>query len=102
MRSLSLIFGIASVPLVYIIANKLTSKLNALLLASIIAVAPLLVFFSVEVRMYSIVVFLVLLSLNYLIDFEQKNDKKAYTLHQFTDSNGISCKNSTKSGGLSR
>ena len=32
----------------------------------------------------------------------QKNDKKAYTLHQFTDSDGISCENSTKSGGLSR
>ena len=61
MRSLSLIFGIATVPLVYIIANKLTSKLNTLLLASIIVVAPLLVFYSVEVRMYSIVVFLVLL-----------------------------------------
>lgn len=77
LRSLSLIFGIATIPLAYIVSKKLTSKLNSVLIASIIAVAPLLVFFSVEIRMYSVVVFWILLSLNYLIDFEQKSDKKS-------------------------
>lgn len=77
MRTLSLIFGIATVPLVYIAASKITSKLQALLACALTAVSPVLVLFSVEVRMYPIVVFLVLLSLNYLIDFEQKNDTKS-------------------------
>lgn len=77
MRSLSLIFGIATVPMVYLVAKKITSSLNAKLTTAVVAVAPLLVFFSVEIRMYPIAVFLVLLSLNYLIDFEQKGNKKS-------------------------
>jgi hypothetical protein len=35
------------------------------------------VYFSAEARMYSMVTFLVLLSLNYLVDFEQKKDTKS-------------------------
>ena len=77
MRCLSLIFGFASVPMVYVVAKKITSTLNAILATAVVAVAPLLVFFSVEIRMYPIAVFLILLSLNYLIDFEQKGDKKS-------------------------
>lgn len=77
MRSLSVIFGIASVPLVFTAAKKFTSTLNSLLATAVVAVSPLLVIFSVEVRMYPIIIFLVLLSLNYLIDFEQKEDFKS-------------------------
>ena len=77
MRTLSLIFGVVTVPMVYLVAGKLTSKLNATFATAISAVAPLLVFFSVEIRMYPVAVFLVLLSLNYLIDYEQKGDKKS-------------------------
>lgn len=76
-RSLSLIFGILTIPLVYTAAMKLTTKSNAIMATLVSVVSPLLVFFSVEARMYPIVVFLVILSLNYLIDFEQKNDKKS-------------------------
>lgn len=77
MRTLSIIFGIASVPLVFTAAKKITNTVNSLLTTAVVAVSPLLVLFSVEVRMYPIVVFLVLLSLNYLIDFEQKEDLKS-------------------------
>lgn len=77
MRTLSLIFGIASVPLVYVLSKKITTKLQALFACALVTVSPILVLFSVEVRMYPIVVFLVLLSLNYLIDFEQKKDTKS-------------------------
>ena len=76
-RSLSLIFGVATIPMVYFVANKITTKLNTVLATVLAIVSPLLVFFSVEARMYPIVVFLVLLSLNFLIDFEQKGDKKS-------------------------
>lgn len=74
MRVLSLIFGLATVPLVYTAAKKLSTDLVAKFAASVAAVSPLLVLFSVEVRMYPVVTFLVMLSLNYLIDFEQKRD----------------------------
>lgn len=76
-RSLSLIFGVATVPIVYFIVNKLSNKTNAIMAVCIAAVTPMLVFFSVEARMYSMAVFLVVLSLNFLIDFEQKGDKKS-------------------------
>lgn len=77
MRLLSLIFGLGTVPLVYIVSRKITTKLNSVFAVALAAVSPLLVLFSVEIRMYPIVVFLVLLSLNYLIDFEKNNDKKS-------------------------
>lgn len=76
-RSLSVIFGILTVPLVYIVSKKITSKRIAVFSTLVAAISPLLVFFSVEARMYPIVVFLVMLSFNYLVDFEQKNDKKS-------------------------
>lgn len=75
LRCLSLIFGILTIPLTYIVSKKITK--NGIWSALICAVSPLLVLFSVEVRMYSLVVFLVLLSINYLVDFEQNTDKKS-------------------------
>ena len=75
LRSLSLIFGILTIPLSFIVSKKITK--NGFWSALICTVSPLLVLFSVEVRMYSLAVFLVLLSINYLVDFEQKNDKKS-------------------------
>lgn len=77
MRFLSLIFALGTIPIVYTAANKLASQKEALFATAITAVSPLLVIFSVEVRMYPIVIFLVMLSLNYLIDFEKNSDKKS-------------------------
>lgn len=77
LRVLSLIFGILAVPVVYVVSNKLMSKALAIMATAVAVVSPLLVFFSVEVRMYPLIVFFVLVSLNYLIDFEQKNDNKS-------------------------
>ena len=75
LRFLSLIFSIASIPLVYIVAKKISSKTVALFAMLVCAFSPLLSLFSVEVRMYPLAVFLVLLSLNYLIDFENKPNR---------------------------
>lgn len=77
LRGLSFLFSIASIPLAYVIARKLANKKVALALISIVAASPLLVFFSVEIRMYPLVVLLVLLSFNALIDFEQKGRTKS-------------------------
>ncbi|MBD5402609.1 hypothetical protein HDR58_07415 [bacterium] len=77
MRILSLIFGLASVPMVYLTAKKIANKQVALFATALTAVSPLMTIFSVEIRMYPVVIFWVLLSLNYLIDFEQKKDNKS-------------------------
>ncbi|MDE6138418.1 MAG: glycosyltransferase family 39 protein, partial [Candidatus Gastranaerophilales bacterium] len=76
-RSLSVVFGILTVPVVYLVSSKITTKTNSLIVCLFSAVSPLLVLFSAEARMYSMVVLLVMLSLNFLVDFEQKNDKKS-------------------------
>lgn len=77
LRVFSLIFGVGTVPLVYFFAKKISTKQIAIISTGLATVSPLLVFFSTEVRMYPMVVFLVMLSLNYLVDFEQKNDIKS-------------------------
>ncbi len=75
LRILSIIFGVAAIPMSYVIARKLMANSLAIISMVVVAFSPLLVFFSAEVRMYPIVAFLVLLSLNFLIDFENKGDR---------------------------
>ena len=77
LRLLSFIFGVLTVPLVYIVSRKISNKTVACFSSAVVAFNPLLCLFSVEVRMYPMVIFLVLLSFNYLIDFENEGDKKS-------------------------
>ena len=78
LKSLSLIPSALTIPLTYIIVRKLTSdKVLGFYASFAVAVSPLLVYFSTEVRMYPFVVFLVLLSINFLIDFNEKKDDKS-------------------------
>ncbi|MGN0030391.1 MAG: glycosyltransferase family 39 protein [Candidatus Gastranaerophilaceae bacterium] len=76
-RILSLIFAISAVPLSFCVAKKLMSQILALIVSAVIAVNPLLVYFAPEVRMYPMVLFLVLLSFNYFIDFDKNHDAKS-------------------------
>ena len=75
LRLLSLIFGVLSVPLAYVVARKISSKTIAIFSTCVVAFSPLLSLFSVEVRMYPMVIFLVLLSVNYLVDYENSKSK---------------------------
>lgn len=77
MRVLSLIFGFLSLPLIYIVSRKIFDKKIAIYSTAICSVSPLLVLFSTEVRMYSLVIFLVLLSINFLTDYQQKNQSSS-------------------------
>lgn len=86
MRCLSLIFGIGTIPLVYLSAKRLSAHTTPAVFASLVCVvSPLLVLFSSEVRMYSAVTFFVMLSFYFLVKFEQTSDKK--TLLYLTLSN---------------
>lgn len=77
MRSLSLLFGIGALPLVFTATKKIADNKTAIFALALACISPLLVLFSVEVRMYPMVIFLVILSLNYLIDFEKTRETKA-------------------------
>jgi hypothetical protein len=75
-RSLSFVFSLATIPATYIVTKKLLDKPKSLIITGLISVSPILVFFSTEARMYPMVIFLTLISVNNLINFEQNGQKK--------------------------
>lgn len=79
LRFSSVIFGVATIPLIYIVAKKLykNDKIVGIISAILVAVSPLMIYYSIEVRMYMMVTFLAVLSMNYLLDFDAKGDKKS-------------------------
>ena len=58
MRSLPALLGVATVPVIYLAARELVSRRAALVAATLVAVNPLLVWYSQEARSYSLLVFL--------------------------------------------
>ncbi|HYN88385.1 MAG TPA: glycosyltransferase family 39 protein [Ardenticatenaceae bacterium] len=62
-RLLSVLLGVAAVPLVWAIARSLLGRAAALAATLLFAVAPLQVYYAQEVRMYALLTFLALLAL---------------------------------------
>ncbi|MBQ3311141.1 glycosyltransferase family 39 protein [bacterium] len=77
MRMSSVIFGLACIPMCYVVGNKLCNKKVGLISALLITVSPLFIYYSIEIRMYIMVTFLSLVSMNYLLDFDANHDKKS-------------------------
>lgn len=67
LRLPSALFGIASLPVLYVVAKDLTSKREALFAVFVLAISPFHVWYSQEARMYSQLLFLSLLSTMLLI-----------------------------------
>ncbi len=67
LRLPSALFGIASIPVLYLLAHRLMSRRAALFSAALLAVSPAHVYYSQEARSYSLTVFLVLLSSFYFV-----------------------------------
>ncbi len=63
LRSLSALFGAATVPVGYLIGRQLASRRAGLVLAALIAVNPMLIWYSQEARSYSLLVFFGALSM---------------------------------------
>jgi mannosyltransferase len=63
LRSLSALFGAATVPVGYLIGRQLASRRAGLLLAALIAVNPMLIWYSQEARSYALLVFFGALSM---------------------------------------
>ncbi|MGC1166862.1 MAG: glycosyltransferase family 39 protein [Solirubrobacterales bacterium] len=66
LRSLSALFGAATVPVGYLIGRELASRRAGLILAALIAVNPMLIWYSQEARSYALLVFFGAVSLLFL------------------------------------
>jgi 4-amino-4-deoxy-L-arabinose transferase-like glycosyltransferase len=76
LRGFSLLFGVLSVPLIYALAwQLLRSHLAGLLAALLLAVSPLHVWYGQEVRMYTLLTFLCILSSYFLLLVVQSENK---------------------------
>lgn len=76
-RMLSVLFGAFSVTLLYAIGRKLFDEKSAFIASIMLALSPIAIFYSQEARVYSLLVFLVLLSTFFLLNYLQ--GKKYYS-----------------------
>lgn len=67
LRSLSSLFGVATIPVAYLIGRELLSRRAGLITAAFVAVNPMLVWYSQEARSYALLVFLCSVSLLLLV-----------------------------------
>ena len=67
LRSLSALAGVATVPVVYLIGIELCGRRTGLMAAALVAVNPMLLWYSQEARAYSLLVLLCAVSLLYCV-----------------------------------
>jgi mannosyltransferase len=83
LRLPSALFGIASIPLVYVLARKFMGAAPALAAAALLAFNPSAVYYSQEARSYTLAILLVLLSTYYFVravEEDQPRDWLRWTL----------------------
>lgn len=78
LRSLSVIFGVCSILLIYKVAEKLFNKNVGLFSAFLLSVSPMHIFYSQEARNYSLLLFLTLLSMYIFIKLIEENQAKLH------------------------
>ncbi len=67
LRSLSALFGAATVPVAYLIGRELASNRAGLIAAALVAVNPMLIWYSQEARSYAVLVFFGALALLFFV-----------------------------------
>jgi 4-amino-4-deoxy-L-arabinose transferase-like glycosyltransferase len=67
LRSLSALFGAATVPVGYLIGRQLVSRRTGLILAALLALNPMLIWYSQEARCYAVLVFFCAVSLLFFV-----------------------------------
>ena len=67
LRSLSALFGAATVPVAYLVGRELASNRAGLIAAAIVAVNPMLIWYSQEARSYAVLVFFGALALLFFV-----------------------------------
>jgi mannosyltransferase len=77
LRSLSLLFGVAAIPVAFALGRSLSGEVAGLGAAALIAVNPFIVWYSQEARAYALFVLLGLLSLLALIHADRSGGRRA-------------------------
>jgi 4-amino-4-deoxy-L-arabinose transferase-like glycosyltransferase len=67
LRSLSAVAGVATIPVAYLIGRELRGRRTGLLAAALVAVNPMLIWYSQEARSYALLTFFCALSLLYCV-----------------------------------
>src|SRR4051812_1987481 len=67
LRSLSALAGVATIPVAYLIGRELRGRRTGLVAAALVAVNPMLIWYSQEARAYALLVFFCALSLLYCV-----------------------------------
>jgi 4-amino-4-deoxy-L-arabinose transferase-like glycosyltransferase len=83
LRSLSALFGTAVVPVAYLIGRQLASRRAGLILAAIVAVNPMLIWYSQEARSYALLIFFGALSFYFFLcalDYGEGRDLALWAL----------------------
>ncbi len=80
LRLPSALFGIASVPLLYVVARRLATASVALASAALLAFSPAHVYYSQEARSYTLAIFLVLVSSYFFVRAVEEGSRKDWVL----------------------
>lgn len=82
-RILPIFFGAANIPLLYFVGKKMFSKTAAMMATAFYVFSAFMIFYTMEARSYSLMVFLGLLSTNFYWRLIEGNNKKKYWLGYF-------------------
>lgn len=81
-RSFSVLFGVATLPMLYLAANRLFGKWTALASTALLAVHAFHIRYSQEARSYSLLTFLLVLSVYFFIrSVESPSDKRCWAAY---------------------
>ncbi len=75
-RMPALIFGIACIPLFYLLSGSVTNRRTALIATTLFVFSPMAIYYSQEARMYSLFLFLSILSYKLTVDVVKNNKFK--------------------------
>ncbi len=80
-RMFSLIFGVGSVYLIFLLGKRLFSPRVGLIAAAFLAFAPQMVYYSQEARLYTLFLFLTMLSCYFYVQMLEQQSKKNIALY---------------------
>ncbi len=80
LRSLSAVAGVATVPVAYLVGLELRGRRAGLMAAALVAVNPMLLWYSQEARGYALLVLLCAVSLLYCVRAQRSGRRRDFTL----------------------
>jgi 4-amino-4-deoxy-L-arabinose transferase-like glycosyltransferase len=88
-RSISLVCGVLTLPVFFLLARKILNRTGALVATGVLALSPIHLYYTQEARMYALVVLLVALSYLLLITFVETRATRWAVLYGLTLALGV-------------